>query len=240
MNTTVVILVITVTMETGNMKKNIIVWTIILVVPWFIICIIQLFVRNESSWVQTFLFPSLTALYTGFSVVVSYRNLIEEKNNLIKQTKISVFSEAINLLANDTKYQESLKYVLSGACDRDNNKVRKILNVNKNKSIGLDDYWAILYQKLSAEGVIVSEEEKKELNISYEKIKYFCQKMEYLGILSEDKEAGTLIIKLYKDTIINTYDTVKTLIEKDGDASRSKCLYIYYNKLYELAKGSGE
>lgn len=181
-----------------------------------------------------FIFPALTALYTGFSVIVAYANLVEEKNSLIRQTKISVFSEAMHILANDTKYQEALEYILSGAYDKDIVAVKKILN--KKTDIGLDDYWQILYQNLRAEGICITKEDMIVLKKSQEKIKYFCQKMEYLGVISEDKIAATFIVDLYGDTIIDTYKILRSLILKTRENPKSKDLYKHYTYLYNFAK----
>lgn len=238
-NQVVVIHAIIVTEEGGKMKKTII-WTVVLIAPWVVICVLQLVImdfKKGFSDFKDFLYPSLVALYTGFSVIVAFRNLIEEKNGLIRQTQISVFSEAMHLLAKDEQYQESLEYILSGACDKDIVTVKKILS--KKKDIGLDNFWEILYENIRTEGVPVSEEDINGLKKSYDKIKYFCQRMEYLGVISEDKDAGSLIIKLYGDTIIDTYDKVRSLIT-NTEKNKSKKIYKYYTNLYKLAKENKE
>lgn len=213
------------------MKKTTI-WAIVLIAPWVVISILQL-VMPDSLDMKGFLIPSLTALYTGFSVFVAARNMNEEKNSLIRQTHISVFTEAMHLLANDERYQESLEYILSGEYDKDILFVKEILN--KKKNIGLDNFWEILYENIRTEGVTISEEEKIGLNKSYAKIKYFCQRMEYLGVISEDNYAGSLIIKLYGDTIIDTYEKVGSLIAQT-EKQKSKRMYQYYSNLYKRAK----
>lgn len=218
-------------------KKKTIIWTIVLIAPWLLICIVQLIctknLKEPSGWYD-FIFPALTALYTGFSVMVAYTNLVEEKNSLIRQTKISVFSEAMHLLANDIKYQEALEYILSGAYDKDIIVVKKTLN--KKTDIGLDNYWQILYQDLRAEGVVITIEDLNALKKSQEKIKYFCQKMEYLGVISEDKVAATFIVELYGDTIIDTYKILRSLIHKTRENPKSKDLYRHYTFLYNFAE----
>ncbi len=210
-------------------------WAILLIVPWIVICILHFFVQHfhkEASGFYDVLFPALSALYTGFSVVVAYRNLMEEKESLIRQTKISVFSEAMHLLANDNKYQEALKYLLSGSYGKDIKTVKKVLNTKKD--IGLVNFWEILYQNLRTEGVVFSEEDKIELNKSYEKIKYFCLKMEYLGVISEDEVAGSLIIELYGITIIRTYNIVGALVENSN--GQYKHYTRLYNRVIEMEK----
>lgn len=210
------------------MKKTAI-WACLLIVPWIVICVLQFIVQHshkEPSAFYDFLFPALSALYTGFSVIVAYRNLVEEKESLIRQTKISVFSEAMHLLANDNKYKEALEYILSGSYGKDIKTVQKVLNTKK--KIGLVSFWEILYQNLRTEGITLTEEEKKELSKSYEKIKYFCLKMEYLGIISEDEVAGSLIIELYGITIKDTYKIVGQLVEN------SRGQYSHYTQLYNL------
>ena len=227
-----VILVIIAIEGDGSMKKTAI-WASLLIVPWIVICVLQFIVQHsqkEPSAFYDYLFPALSALYTGFSVIVAYRNLVEEKESLIRQTKISVFSEAMHLLANDNKYQEALEYILSGSYGKDVKTVQKVLGTKK--KIGLVNFWEILYQNLRTEGITLTEEEKKELSKSYEKIKYFCLKMEYLGIISEDEFAGALIMELYGITIEDTYNIVGSLVEN------SKGQYKHFTQLYNRVKES--
>lgn len=231
-NQIAVTLVIIVIMEDGSMRKTII-WTCLLIVPWIVICVVQFIVQHsqkEPSAFYDYLFPALSALYTGFSVIVAFKHLVEEKGNLIRQTKISVFSEAMHLLANDNKYKEALEYVLSGSYGKDIKTVQKVLGTKK--KIGLVNFWEILYQNLRTEGVTLTKEEKKELSKSYEKIKYFCLKMEYLGIISEDEVAGALIMELYGITIEDTYNIVGSLVEN------SRGQYKHFTQLYNLVKES--
>lgn len=217
------------------------IWAIILIAPWLVICALHLFVRNpqiESATFWDILFPALSALYTGFSVIVAYRHLIEEKDSFIRQTKISVFSEIMNSLANDYKYQESLEYIISGSYDKDIDTVQKVLNVDKKEEISLDDFWKILYKNLRSEGTTLSTEKKTELSKAYEKIKYFCRKMDYIGVIADDEYASTLIIEHYGDTIKKTYEIVGNLIEKDLMSSKSEGQYKHYTSLYRIAKAN--
>ena len=74
---------------------------------------------------------------------------------------------------------------------------------------------------------------KKRLSDSYEKIRFFCMRMEFLGVVvSRENAAEALIIDYYGQTIIDTYGRLESLIETTRKNKDSASLYMYYTELY--------
>ena len=139
------------------------------------------------------------------------------------------------------KNSESQDYILSNKYYKDIETVQYYLGVDQNVKVGLVDFEEIVVKDHIKDGLNISEEEKKEtkerLRKSYNKIEYFCERMEYLGILSEDKTVRWLIIKYYKPTIIKSYERLRNLIVKTREGRNMNDLYEHFSRLYNLAKG---
>lgn len=101
------------------------------------------------------------------------------------------------------------------------------------------DFEEIVINDCIKDGLIISEEEKKVtkewLRKSYKKIEYFCERMEYLGILSEDKSVRPLILDYYGQTIIKSYERLYHLIIKTRKDRNAEDLYAHYTQLYNYA-----
>lgn len=158
---------------------------------------------------------------------------------MIRQINLSVFSDSMHLIMNSKTYSQSRDYIYSGDYDDDIETVKQVLNTKKGEKIGLGDFRKIVYQDLRGnKGKPIDEETKKRLRESYEKIRFFCMRMEFLGVVSEEKAADSLIIDYYGYTITTTYERLKPLIEKTRKEPNSNELYIHYTQLYNLAKES--
>ena len=150
-----------------------------------------------------------------------------------------MFSEAIRIVMDGLKNSESLDYITSNNYQKDINDIRYLLDLDKNEEIGLNAFKMIVQDNLISDNVILDEQKridtKERLRKSYKKIKYFCDRMEYLGIICEDKDAQSTIINYYKSTIIKTYEKLKPLIEKTRQEQNNKELFIHYESLYNLS-----
>lgn len=87
----------------------------------------------------------------------------------------------------------------------------------------------------------------KYTSASYERIKYFCDRMEYLGIIhftyndSFVHETSTqndrfLIINYFGSDIISTYEILKTFIQTSQKEENKGNKYYNFTRLYNLAK----
>ena len=92
------------------------------------------------------------------------------------------------------------------------------------------DYFA------SKNKITIDKETKERLRKAYEKITYFCSRMEYLGFIFNEKGAETLIMEYYGRTILESYRNLHDIIENSRNQDKMKRLYLYYSKLYESAE----
>lgn len=179
-------------------------------------------------------FAAITAMATTIAAVMAFFSLKNER----EKRKLSVFSESIRTTLDGTKNTESLEYILSNKFNKDIKAVKYYLDMDSNDKVGLDDFEKIVIHNLTKEGLTIEDNRKEELRKSYKKIKYFCERMDYLGVVAEDKTARRLIVKYFKQNIINTYQKLESLILKTREEQKDKDLYMNYTKLYELAQKS--
>ena len=121
-----------------------------------------------------------------------------------------MFSETIRIAMDGLKNSESLDYITSNNYHKDINDIKYLLDIDKNEEIGLDAFKMIVQNNLINDNVMLDDQEKKDkkerLRKSYKKIIYFCDRMEYLGIICEDKDAQSTIINYYQSTIFKSYE----------------------------------
>lgn len=240
--------------EKGKNKSLGIIWVFILLV-WLLFFIapfiVRLFMPNLSAMeLLNVSFSSATALFTGIAFAVAFHSLskqqeslIEQQKNLkiqqeslLKQTKLGVFSvfiDSMKMVTNSQSFKQCQDYILSENYYDDKDKIKQELKMSKGDEISLDDYSKVLDQSSGKD-----ENWKNGLRINRDKIKTFCMRMEFMGIILsglEDKTAEKLMLDLYGHTIKKTYKRLETLIEKTRENQNSEDLYSHYTQLYNLS-----
>lgn len=232
----------------GVLVSIIVTWLAFLIGPF----IVRLFDQNNSIMeLLSVSFSAATALFTGVAFAVAFHSLSnqqeslkEQQNNLkiqqeslLKQTKLNVFSvfmDSMKMVTNSQSFRQCQDYILSEKYYEDKDLIRRRLKMSKGEEIGLDDY-----SKVLDNGDGGDEKWKQELRINRDKIKTFCMRMEFMGIILyglDDKTANELMLDLYGHTIKKTYKRLEPLIEKSRESPNSKDLYKHYTDLYNLAK----
>ncbi|MBR0055323.1 MAG: hypothetical protein IJP65_08490 [Bacteroidales bacterium] len=225
----IAILVIIVTLV-GRMKKNIHL-IIILTSGILILCFAFPLLSKKNINLNMGLLIAIATL------AVTCISLLFQRSGLITQNRLSVFSDSMHLLMADEKFSESQDYIFSRIYDEDITLVQRILKKNSQDDVDLDDFRRILHQnRKDGEVVDVAPDIRERLRISYNKIRYFFSRMEYLGVVSEEKGVETLILEYYGYTIISTYERLLPIIKKTRESPTSHMLYSHYNNLYKLAK----
>lgn len=206
----------------------------ILVILGIVICVILVTTVGNMS-IMGYIFAALTALATAVTAVVAYFALKSEKGS----RQYSMFSDSVRVVLDGIKNSESQDYILSDKYDQDIETIQHYLGAGSKENIGLVDFEEIVIKDRIKDGLTISEEEKKEtkerLRKSYNKIEYFCERMEYLGILSEDKSVRPLILDYYEQTIIKSYEKLSHLIIKTRKDRNTENLFLHFTQLYNYA-----
>lgn len=193
-------------------------------------------------------FTAATALFTGIAFVVAYYNLHKQQENireqqkrldkqqvtLIKQIDLNVFSDSMRLVMDSDKYNQCREYIYSNNFTDDIAAIRAILYLEATQPVCLDDFRRANQSLSRTENTNEKDKNmKKRLSDSYEKIRFFCMRMEFLGVVvSRENAAEALIIDYYGQTIIDTYGRLESLIETTRKNKDSASLYMYYTELY--------
>ncbi|MBR5912551.1 MAG: hypothetical protein IKZ55_11250 [Bacteroidales bacterium] len=203
-----------------------------IVIP--VTCVIPVTMVGNMS-IMGYIFAALTALATAITAVVAYFALKNEKGS----RQYSVFSDSVRVVLDGIKNSESQDYILSNKYYQDIETIQCYLGARSKEKIGLVDFEEIVINDRIKDGLTISEEEKKEtkerLRKSYKKIEYFCERMEYLGILSEDKSVRPLILDYYGQTIIKSYERLYHLIIKTRKDRNAEDLFMHFTQLYNYA-----
>lgn len=234
-------------------------WAIVLIpiiiILWFIFGIVPFYVSDISESTTRILsvsYASATALFTGIAFVVTYhflsqqlKSIQEQQENLriqqesldkqqkvlIRQTNLGVFSDSMRLLMDNRKFTNCQEYIYSNNYLEDIKKVRSIVKVDEDSFVSLNDFRNAC--KIISSSTKYDKDEKKKFSDSYDKIKYFCKRMEFLGlIVSKEEAAKDLILSYYGPTIIDTYKRLQSLIEETRKNKDYDNLYGYYTELY--------
>ena len=230
------------------------VWLLFFITPF----IVHLFCPNQSTIeLLGISFSAATALFTGIAFAVAFHSLSKQQeslseqqknlkvqqdslkvqqDSLLKQTKLGVFSvfmDSMKMVTNSQSFKQCQDYILSENYYDDKDRIRQNLKMSKGDEVGLDDYSKALDQ---GDGNV--EEWKRELRINRDKIKTFCTRMEFMGIMLsglEDKTAEDLMLGLYGQTIKKTYKRLESLIIKTRENPNTRDAYKHYTDLYNLA-----
>ena len=183
----------------------------------------------------SYILTTVTALATGTTAVLAFFSLKNERD----KKRLNVFSESIRVVKDGIKNSQSKDYILSNKYYKDIETIKLYLGKGIKEEVGLMDFEEIVIYDHIKDGLNIPEEEKKEtkerLRKSYKKIEYFCERMEYLGILAEEKSVRPLVINYYEQTIIKSYERLFHLIIKTRNDRNKEDLYEHFSQLYNLA-----
>ena len=184
---------------------------------------------------MSILFTIITAIATGATAVATFMSFKNER----EKRRLNIFSESARSLLDGIKNSESIDYIVSYKYNKDVELVKFILGISVTDMIGLDDYKKIVIHNLSKDGQTITASKRQELRKAYKKIKYVCDKMEYVGIMAEDQISRDLIIGYLKYTILETYSKLEPIIKKTRIDQKDETLYKHYTQLYLWANKNG-
>lgn len=209
-----------------NTKKAIIIvcviWLLFMLIP-----ISRLIWGNEILSGINDAYVMLGALFTGLAFAVTYGSLLLQNNGLKEQLAMDNLSNTINLILNSDRFRESRKYVMSKTfC----NHVKLLENMKGDDPIYIEDW-----KKLDNNGNNNSISQQNSNSYEdYEKIIFFCGRMEYLGIVLKNKGVDFTILDFFGTTIIESYKRLEPYI-KNSRMRFGETYYFHYTYLNYLA-----
>lgn len=219
------------------MGKKTIIWisigSIILIIVWLLFWLLPFRVEyvHCNKDIVCYLevsFAAATALFTGIAFTVAYISLYQQNKGLKRQLDMDVFSDTLNLIMASDRFTRSKMYIYSEEYYYDMSKLKKMLGLAEEEKIKLDDFRRVcFYRTPSGSSIHMNEKTKERLRKSYEKISYFCGRMEYLGFMSKKEVADHLILEFYWQTIVDSYNILNKYIYITEDGQNK-----YYSELY--------
>lgn len=239
-----------------KIRSIVLILFVIIVILWFVFGIIPFLEPNISVKIVNLLsvsFSAATALFTGIAFVVAFgtlikqhesianqqRNLEVQQESLVQQTNLTVFSvfiDSMKIVTNSKSFKQCQDYILSDNFLNDKEFIIEKLKKPKDYEISLEEYSIVLDAPNNDDKRI------EDLRESRDKIKTFCMRMEFMGIMVSrlnEKTAENLMIDLYGHTIKKTYKRLGPIITKNDDNKSSKNMYPNYTHLFNLAKDRG-
>lgn len=223
------------------MNKRTIIWILIgvltLIIVWLLFWFLPFLVEHVhcNKDIVSYLdisFASATALFTGVAFTIAYISLYQQNKGLKRQLDMDVFSDTLNLIMASDRFTRSKMYIYSEEYYYDMSKLKKMLGLAEKEKIKLDDFRRVcFYRTPSGSSIHMNEKTKKRLRKSYEKISYFCGRMEYLGFMSKKEVAEHYILEFYWQTILDSYNILnKHIYIAEGGQNK------YYLELYREAQ----
>lgn len=168
------------------------------------------------------------ALFTGLAFAVTYASLLTQNEALQEQLTMDTLSNTIDLILDSDRFRESRKYVMSMTfC----NHVKLLEKMKKDDPIFIEDW-----KKLDSgekEGNVTNE--YVDSYKAYEKLIFFCGRMEYIGITLKNKGVDYTVLDYFGTTIIESYKRLEPYI-KNSRIRFGETYYFHYTYLYNLAK----
>lgn len=168
------------------------------------------------------------ALFTGLAFAVTYASLLTQNEALQEQLTMDTLSNTIDLILDSDRFRESRKYVMSMTfC----NHVKLLEKMKKDDPIFIED-WKKLDSGEKEENVT---NEYVDSYKAYEKLIFFCGRMEYIGITLKNKGVDYTVLDYFGTTIIESYKRLEPYI-KNSRIRFGETYYFHYTYLYNLAK----
>lgn len=198
-------------------------WLVFLIIP-----ILHLITDKETLNSISSVYVMIGALFTGLAFAVTYASLLTQNKGLKDQLAMDTLSNTIDLILDSDRFRESRKYVMSKTFY---NHVDILKRIKDDDLIYIED-WEKLDNGEKAENTT---SEYVNSYKSYEKLIFFCGRMEYMGIVLKNKGVDYTVLDYFGNTIIESYARIEPYIT-NSRIRFGETYYFHYTYLYNLAK----
>ncbi len=173
------------------------------------------------------LFTALAFCVTFLTLKSQQKSLLEQREDILTKTTLEVFTSTFKEILNEERFLKSKEYIFSPDFFKHLANLKKI---KKDLPVTIEHFKNVVKSQ--------SGKNSKQTQNSrvYEKITYFCSKMEYLGVIVKNEYVDETIIDYFGKTIVESYKRLGGLIENHREATGDCSYYIYYTRLYDTAK----
>jgi len=205
------------------MKKTLIVgilliWVLFIWFPNLVLKIKPDLLENEY---YSMSYQAASALFTALAFGMTYLALRQQQKDTSRNSALDIFTNIFYQIQNDTEFINSKNYILYNLKDD----IKK-LKEQKYQEIGFGEL--LILENLGKKN------NNENNNFPYSTIQYFCNKMEYLGVLCKKGYIDDIIFDYFGKTIIQTYEILRNIL----DVSRKRnddSFFVHFRFLYEKA-----
>jgi hypothetical protein len=162
------------------------------------------------------------ALFTGFAFYIAIAALKQQRGDVLSKTTLDVFLNVLEKIKNDPSFIESRKYISSVDFITDSAKLNEDI---KDKNIEIQDF-KTLERKFEPEGKTILTPDLC--------IQYFCDKMNYVGLILKREYIDTAILDYFRETIIESYRVLEPFLTASRQR-KGNTYFIHYTYLYNAA-----
>jgi hypothetical protein len=160
------------------------------------------------------------ALFTALAFCVTFITLRQQRKDILSKTTLDVFLNVLEKIKNDPTFIDSKRYISSNKFMSD----LAILEAKtEDKKVEIED----LLQLPNIMGDNVSRS-------PYLYVRYFCDKMDYIGLILKQKYIDTTILDYFRETIIESHKILEPLLTVTRQR-KDNTLFIHYTYLYNAA-----
>lgn len=200
----------------------VVLWLLFLIIPYFHLIANKIICDSFNA-----AYVMAGALFTGLAFAATYVSLLMQNKALKEQLAMDTLSNTIDLILDSDRFRESRKYVMSKTFY---NHVEFLKKMNNDDMVSVEDWKKIV-------NVTAEDNKKDSINSykAYEKLIFFCGRMEYMGIVLKNKGVDNTVLDFFGNTIIESYTRLEPYI-KNSRIRFGETYYFHYTYLYNLAK----
>lgn len=171
------------------------------------------------------------ALFAAFSCWASLFLFYKQRKDLIGKTSIELFINIMDKIKNDPLFIQSRNYILSNQFNEDYASLKQYKGTD---NVTIDDFngWR--------NDIVILEDKENRLRSPYECIRYFCDKMDFIGIIIEQQYIDTTIFDYFGGEVIASYAKLEPLLLETRKDPNKAGRFIHYTYLTNEALNKRE
>lgn len=201
----------------------VILWLLFLIIPYFHLIANKIICDSVNA-----AYVMAGALFTGLAFAATYVSLLMQNKALKEQLAMDTLSNTIDLILDSDRFRESRKYVMSKTFY---NHVEILKKMKDDDMVCIEDWKKIVD--------VTAKDNEKDYPINsyeaYEKIIYFCGRMEYMGVILKNKGIDNTFLDYFGNTIIDSYNRLEPFI-RNSRMRFGETYYFHYTYLNYLAR----
>lgn len=206
----------------------VLIWGLFLGFPKFLMCVKPEWFNNDEYYGKLEIaYVAAGALFTALAFGITFFTIMLQRNDTLRKTTLDVFTHTFYKIQDDVAFIQALSYIRN-EFNKDLKQLKdKETYKGKDGKIGIEELQHL--SKKKPKGDV-----GKSFN-PYMTVRFFCDKMDYIGILLKKEYIDEVLLDYFGNTIIETHN----ILEEQLIVSRERLgndYFPHFTWLYDRAK----